>query len=170
MTGVLPATRITAIVSPTARPIPNTTPDTIPDRAVGRLTFLMVCHFEAPSASDPSLYAWGTALSDTSAMLIMVGRIMIARINPAASTLYPGPSPKLRINGTRITIPKKPNTIEGIPARISIHFRSTKDTRFGAISAKKNGASKPDRYADKKRNRSRIYGSHNHWEYSIYVL
>ena len=50
-----PATKITAIVSPIARPTPKITPVKIPDLAAGNTTLKIVCIFEAPSANDPSL-------------------------------------------------------------------------------------------------------------------
>ena len=54
-----PATKITAIVSPIARPTPKIIPVKIPDhdgdRAAGKVTLKIVCIFDAPSAKDPSL-------------------------------------------------------------------------------------------------------------------
>ena len=56
-TGILawfPATIITAIVSPIARPIPRTTAARIPDFAAGSITIKMLLSFVAPSAREPS--------------------------------------------------------------------------------------------------------------------
>ncbi len=49
-----PATMMTAMVSPTARPMPRMTAATMPERAAGSTTRRMVCHCVAPSASDAS--------------------------------------------------------------------------------------------------------------------
>ena len=55
ITGEFPATSITAIVSPKALPIPNTTAARIPDLAAGNTTLNIVSILDAPSAKDPSL-------------------------------------------------------------------------------------------------------------------
>ncbi|MBI2974562.1 MAG: hypothetical protein HYY43_03115 [Deltaproteobacteria bacterium] len=55
MIVALPDIIITAIVSPTARPIPKITPARIPERAAGRITLQTVCHSVAPNAREPSL-------------------------------------------------------------------------------------------------------------------
>jgi len=55
MAAALPATMITAIVSPTARPMPRMTLAMIPDLAAGIITMRVVCQRVAPRAIDPSL-------------------------------------------------------------------------------------------------------------------
>ena len=46
----------------------------------------------------------------------MVGKIIMPNITDAVSTLLPEPPNKFCIAGTITTSPKKPYTIEGIPA------------------------------------------------------
>src|SRR5690606_3049106 len=89
MREILPHTMITAMVSPTARPIPSTTEAMIPDFAAGMVTLKMVSTLEAPRARDPSLYSFGTARRDVSDMLTMVGRIMADRMTIMAKRLLP---------------------------------------------------------------------------------
>jgi len=52
ITGALPVTIITAMVSPSERPIPSITAVNTPVFAAGRVTSQMVCHWVAPSARD----------------------------------------------------------------------------------------------------------------------
>ena len=87
----LPKTIMTAIVSPTARPVPKMTAATIPDLADGKITDRIVCQWVMPSASAPSLYWRGKARIDTSEILMTVGKTMIARIIEPAIMLSPGP-------------------------------------------------------------------------------
>ncbi len=54
-TATFPVTKIIAIVSPIALPMPRTIAVIIPDRADGRIIFLMVCQCVAPRAKEPSL-------------------------------------------------------------------------------------------------------------------
>ena len=86
--GILPQTMITAIVSPTARPIPSTTEAAIPGFAAGTTTLKMVSILEAPRASAPSLYSLGTARRDVSEMLAMVGRTMADNMAIMARRLF----------------------------------------------------------------------------------
>ena len=51
---VLPATMITAIVSPIARPMPKTIAAIIPDFTSGNTMCQVVCHWVAPKAKEPS--------------------------------------------------------------------------------------------------------------------
>ena len=106
----LPITMISAIVSPRARPIPRITAATMPERAAGNITWRMVCQCVAPRASEPSLYALGTAWMASRAMLVTVGRIMIARMIEAFSRPKPVfPSIGIfRIRGANTTIPNRP--------------------------------------------------------------
>ncbi len=50
-----PQTIITAMVSPTALPIPSIIAADIPDMAAGVTTFIVVSHLVAPMAMDASL-------------------------------------------------------------------------------------------------------------------
>jgi hypothetical protein len=52
--SALPATMITAMVSPMARPIPRITAATSPDRAARKRTMVTVCQRVAPRAIEPS--------------------------------------------------------------------------------------------------------------------
>ena len=54
ITGAFPATIMTVIVSPIARPTPSITAVKIPERAAGTVTRQIVCHSVAPSASAAS--------------------------------------------------------------------------------------------------------------------
>jgi hypothetical protein len=54
ITGALPVTIMTAMVSPIERPIPSMTAVSTPERAAGRVTRQMVCHWVAPSARAAS--------------------------------------------------------------------------------------------------------------------
>jgi len=65
----------------------------------------------APRASEPSLYSRGTAQMASSAMLVIVGRIITARTIEAESRpkpVLPGMGKRVRIRGTRATMPKRP--------------------------------------------------------------
>jgi len=52
--GAFPATKSTAIVSPTARPMPRIPAPMMPDDDDGTIVRQIVCHFVAPRASDAS--------------------------------------------------------------------------------------------------------------------
>jgi hypothetical protein len=107
--GELPATRITAIVSPTAREIPRITPAITPELACGSTTFQAVCILLAPSERLASLTDIGTARRDVSAIVITVGRIISARTIMADNSVFPeGISKVVRTNGTITIRPKKP--------------------------------------------------------------
>lgn len=136
ITGVFPATNITAIVSPIALPIPNTTPVIIPDLAAGTITLNIVSVFDAPKANDPSLYALGTALIAVSDTVITVGNIIIANTIITASKLCPlGKLNTSCIVGTIIANPNTPYKTEGIPAKSSTAPDIIFAIFFGAISA-----------------------------------
>ena len=71
----------------------------------------------APSASEASSYSFGTASREVTATLIMDGRIIIARTIIAARRLAPSGTPKsFLMPGTRISMPTRPYTTEGMPA------------------------------------------------------
>ena len=108
--ATFPATIMTAIVSPMARPTPKITPDKIPERAAGMVMWKMVCVAVAPSPSEASRYDAGTARRDCSVTFTMVGIIMTAKIRMAAKRLSPmvAPPNTARIAGTITSIPKKP--------------------------------------------------------------
>ena len=87
--GLFPATNITAIVSPIALPIPNTTAVKIPDLAAGKITLNMVSICDAPSARDASFYCLGTDFIAVSATEIIVGNIITESTIIIASKLCP---------------------------------------------------------------------------------
>ena len=84
-----PATRLIAIASPKALPIPKTIPVIIPDLAAGTTTLKIVCILVAPRASDVALKFIGTALIADALILITVGSIIIASTSTAARRLAP---------------------------------------------------------------------------------
>jgi hypothetical protein len=100
-------------VSPAARPILKIAPVRIPGRAVGKTTFLIVCHFVAPKAKEASLKEEGTELIASSDALIITGRMSIPRVSEPESTETPKPK-----SLTNIASPKSPKTTEGTPARL----------------------------------------------------
>jgi len=53
ITGELPVTISTVIVSPTTRPMPSMIAAMIPDRAAGTVTVTIVCQRVAPRAHEP---------------------------------------------------------------------------------------------------------------------
>ncbi len=119
----------TAIVSPMARPMASTALAMMPDMCRRVTIPVIICHCVAPMASEPSRSSRGTARMESSDMLMIVGRIMIARITPPARTPNPLPSiqhadsdpPSSRqrhrlsmMNGTRMISPNKPYRTDGI--------------------------------------------------------
>ena len=87
--ATLPATIITAIASPMARPTPSTTAAAMPLRAAGTDTLKKVSTGDAPRARDASSYSFGTASSAVTDTLMMLGRIIMASTMMAASRLAP---------------------------------------------------------------------------------
>ena len=104
----LPATMITAKVSPTALPIPKITAVMIPGNAAGNMIFLIVCQFVAPKPRDASLYTCGTLHNASNDTDMIVRRIIIASIIPAVKILKPLPPNYVLTNGTNTTSPKNP--------------------------------------------------------------
>ena len=109
MIAVLPATIRTAMVSPTALPIPRMMAAAMPERAAGTITRLIVCHRVAPMASEPSRNSCGTELIASSDTLTIVGRAMIPRRTDAANHVFPvGRLNTIRMTFVRTTRPKNP--------------------------------------------------------------
>ncbi len=67
-------------VSPAALATPMISPVKTPGRAEGITTFFTVCHLLAPRATLPSLREFGTLLSASWLVRIMVGRFISPRI------------------------------------------------------------------------------------------
>ena len=121
MTAAFPVTISTAMVSPTARPMPRTTPDAIPDIEEGITTLYIVCHLVAPRARLASRRVLGQFRMASSATVTMVGRAMMASTILPARPLSPTGSPNTCCrSGTMIISPKNPYTTEGMPFRSSI--------------------------------------------------
>ena len=118
MTAAFPVTIRTAMVSPTALPIPRMMAAVIPDRAAGVTTLLMVCQCVAPRANDASRYSRGAEEIASSETLMIVGSaITPRRMDPASQVSPLGTAKFTRIQSVRTIRPKNPNTTEGIPAR-----------------------------------------------------
>src|SRR5256885_4966256 len=87
ISGRLPMTIVTAIVSPSARPRASTAAPKIPALAAGRITLALVSHHVAPSATDDSRSPCGTARSTSREMAESVGRIITASTRDALKRL-----------------------------------------------------------------------------------
>ena len=101
----------------------------------------------------------GTATRISREIVTIVGRIMIARMTPAAKSPIPnagplkiGIQPKLSTmndstvtlrNGPRTKTPQRPMTTEGIAASSSMTKVSGTEIRLGAYSARKIAVSNP---------------------------
>ena len=85
-------TIVTAIVSPTALPSPSNVAPNNPDLASDKI-ILDVSQRVAPSANAASRCAVGIAFRTSREIDVIIGRIMIARINPAASIPNPYGAP-----------------------------------------------------------------------------
>src|SRR5512136_1028307 len=86
-------------------------------------------------------------------MLEIVGIAMIARMTEAFTMLRPlGRSKGLCINGATTTMPKKPRTTEGIPARSSIIDFVMSLIEAGAISEMYTALSTPSGTAIRQEN------------------
>ena len=89
--GELPINIVTAIVSPRARPRPNTTAELIPEIEGERTASLIISYFVEPSAYEASF--WWAGISSKIDLQIeeIVGTIMIDKISAAVKI----PIPKL---------------------------------------------------------------------------
>src|SRR5665811_1658265 len=96
---------IIGAVSPAALPMPKTAPVIIPGMACGKMIFIIVCHFEAPRAIDACLYVPGTALSASSVVVMITGRIRKARVSEPARIDLPNFN-----SNTKNARPNNPNT------------------------------------------------------------
>ena len=110
---MMPAAITTIIVSPIARLTASRTPPTIPGMAAGKRTLSIVSPRVAPSASEPSESARGTAETASSEKEEMKGMSMIAMQTPAASAVLgemsiPIAAPLDRRKGATTRMAKKP--------------------------------------------------------------
>ena len=85
--GYCPPAMVTIIVSPIALEKPNINEAIIPDRAAGNIILSDVILLVAPSANDPFLKEFGTALRASSEIEATVGIIMIPTAIPADKAL-----------------------------------------------------------------------------------
>ena len=90
ISGWLPMTMVTAIVSPSARPRPSMMAPTMPMRELRRTPMRIISQRVAPSASTASRWLLGTAVMMSRVSEEMMGRIMMARMMLAVSR----PTPK----------------------------------------------------------------------------
>ena len=68
----------------------NIIPVSIPPRAAGITTRLVVCHLEAPMPYEASRNESGTALSASRVATIIIGRINRARVSTKTAFFYLG--------------------------------------------------------------------------------
>src|SRR5581483_6186279 len=90
----LPMTKVTAMVSPSARPRPSMTPPTTPTLVYGSTTFHTTSHVVDPSAYADSFSTEGTTSNTSRITEAMNGITMIARMIPAESTPIPIGGPR----------------------------------------------------------------------------
>ncbi len=109
-----PAVNINAALSPTILPIARITPERIPGTAAGITITNIVLSFPAPSPKLPSLYMSGTSYKGFFRCSYYC-RNIIANVSTPAINEYP----HLNAN-TNARNPNNPNTIDGIPARVSV--------------------------------------------------
>src|SRR3989304_539915 len=76
-------------VSPAARSSPRIIPVRIPGRAWGRIIRRIVCHFVPPNDMLTTRNDWGTDRKDSSAVLMIMGKVMIEGVRDPASKLTP---------------------------------------------------------------------------------
>src|SRR5438093_8614695 len=113
--------------SPAAREIAKIAPVMIPGMAWGRTILKIVSSFEAPKARLASRRPWGMARRDSSVATITTGRVITASVKEAhriEGWLQFDPDEgqsRSRFRPTKLMkkpTPKRPNTIDGTPARL----------------------------------------------------
>src|SRR5579863_433707 len=159
ISGRLPITMVTAIVSPSARPSASTHAPKMPTRAAGKTTFIAVSHFVDPSAIEASRKSRGIAAMTSREIAVTVGRIINAKMIPPVSRPTPRIGPEksgvqprtccnagpnvVRMNGESTNRPHKPYTTLGTAASSSIKNESGCPSHRGAKSARKTAAMIP---------------------------
>ncbi len=78
-------------VSPAARSKPRITPVRMPGMASGRTTLRMVCQRVPPREMLTTRKDWGTVRRASSAVVMITGRVIMARVIEAARMLVPKP-------------------------------------------------------------------------------
>ena len=111
---LFPQTIETAVASPRALPTPKIIPEKIPDLALVKTTLKFVCVLEAPRANDPKINELLTLLIDVTEIIVIVGRIIIAKTKTVESkdippaVWIPNIVPKLATIFVIIPAPNKP--------------------------------------------------------------
>src|SRR5699024_7992267 len=142
--GVLPAASDTIIVSPIAREMAKTIDAIIPEVAAGKTTFIATSNFVAPKPSAPSLILFGTDDIASSLILEIKGIIITPTTIPGLTELKLPNSGKILLStGVTNVSAKKPNTIVGIPDKISKIGLIIFLTLVDAYSLRNNAAPKP---------------------------
>ena len=133
-------------VSPATRVMASSEDVRMPGSEKGSTHLRIVCQRVPPMASEASRNPWGTARSDSSEAVMTTGRIMQASVaQPAMSdefqpwklsvqpSMKSGSTSSERSTGVAVMTgaastntekPKRPNTIEGMPARLRIASRT----------------------------------------------
>ena len=93
MVGELPMTIVTAIVSPSARPVDRVTAPKRPTRALGSTTRQSTCQRVAPRANAASTWSPGTAAITSREMATIVGSTMTKSTKPASNRPTPSWAP-----------------------------------------------------------------------------
>ena len=111
--GAVPAATTTIIVSPIALDIANKNAPTIPGKAAGKITFLIVSALLAPIPNDPSLRLCGTEFITSSDKEEIKGIIITPITIPAARALVgeasiPIDCPNAFTKGATLTKAKNP--------------------------------------------------------------
>src|SRR4029453_3866869 len=88
-----PITCVTAIASPTARPMPRRTAATRPPRVNGTITPRTISQRVSPRPYAPSFSSGGTLLKSSRLTLAVIGMIMIVRMMIAVN-MAPPPGPR----------------------------------------------------------------------------
>ncbi len=150
ISGLLPITMVTAMVSPKARLSPKIAAPAIPGLAGLSTAIRIVSHFVAPRAYAASRWVCGVVINISVQTEVIIGVIMMASMMPAASMQGPkiGPLKKGKLpkrffrsgktcerrNGIIIKMPHKPRITLGIAAINSTVVFTTFRSQSGASS------------------------------------
>src|ERR1700754_5156822 len=96
----LPITKVTAMVSPRARPRASMAPPTTPVEQKGRQTFHITSQLVEPRPYEASFNTLGTVSSTSRVTAEMKGRIMMERIRPAVKMPMPKVEPPNSVPST----------------------------------------------------------------------
>jgi hypothetical protein len=154
-----PMRRVTAMVSPTARPRARVAAARMPELAPGTTTLRITCQGVAPNAKAASRSRFPTPASAVRERATMVGRIMIDSTKPARKRLGPSATPlkssfttgifcmngstSRRNTGCRTKRPQSPTTMLGTAAMRSMPTPSGVAMRRGHISVRNEAVASP---------------------------